>query len=80
VFFSARGTRKSSARVRPLFLVPMTFVFVGLFSQAWERVRTQWRVVGGSSLHKTMEEVVRIMSNLAYYFVFPTEPTSCIFL
>ena len=64
-----RGRLVSSARVRPLFLVPMTFVFVGLFSQAWERVRTQWRVVGGSSLHNTMEEVVRIISNLAYYHI-----------
>ena len=40
-----------------------------LFSQAWERVRTRWRVVGGSSLHKTMEEVVSIISILAYYHI-----------
>ena len=25
------------------------------FVQAWERVTTQWRVVGGSSLHNTVE-------------------------
>ena len=27
----------------------------GFFLQAWERVTTQWRVVGGSSLHNTVE-------------------------
>jgi hypothetical protein len=26
-----------------------------LFPQAWERVTTQWRVVGGSSLHNTVK-------------------------
>ena len=27
----------------------------GFSPQAWERVATQWRVVGGSSLHNTVE-------------------------
>jgi len=27
----------------------------GFFLQAWERVTTQWRVVGGSSLHISVE-------------------------
>ncbi len=27
----------------------------GFFLQAWERVTTQWRVVGGSSLHNNVE-------------------------
>ena len=27
----------------------------GFFVQAWESVTTQWRVVGGSSLHNTVE-------------------------
>ena len=26
-----------------------------VFPQAWEMVTTQWRVVGGSSLHNTVE-------------------------
>ena len=33
MFFLARGTLESSARVRPLYLVPMTSVFFVLFSQ-----------------------------------------------
>ncbi len=35
----------------------VTAFFFCFFSQAWERVRTQWRVVGGSSLHKSVEEI-----------------------
>ena len=27
----------------------------GFFLQAWERVTTRWRVVGGSSLHNTVD-------------------------
>ena len=27
----------------------------GFSPQAWERVATQWRVVGGSSIHNTVE-------------------------
>ncbi len=29
----------------------------GFFLQAWESVTTQWRVVGGSSLHNNTVEV-----------------------
>ncbi len=32
-------------------------VFFPVFSQAWERVRMQWRVVGVSSVHKSVEEI-----------------------
>jgi hypothetical protein len=30
----------------------------GFFLQAWESVTTQWRVVGGSSLHNNTVEVL----------------------
>ena len=55
MFFYARGRPGSSARVFPLYSVPMAAVFCVHFSQTWERVTTQWRVVGGSSLHNTVE-------------------------
>ena len=50
MFFLAWGRPKSLARVRPLFLVPLTFVFSGLFSQGNGR-GPNGRVVGGSSLN-----------------------------
>ena len=36
----------------------------GFFVQAWERVTTQWRVVGGPSLHNTVEVIIKKKSGL----------------
>ena len=71
VFFSLGNTKVIGQGTAPVlspddFCVRRAF-FTGLGKR--ERVRTQWRVVGGSSLHNTMEEVVRTISNLAYYHI-----------